>query len=142
MSTATVVRLAQALGFNGYNELQQNARHGYLRTLQPLEILKTRSANGRNIFEAELYQDMENLRCTLHALHFDQLAEVARRIERASRSSSLAIGQLFGDRADAWAKTAALDGKGVACEQSRRFRDLSLDKYYRGPFGLTSLVPS
>src|SRR5215207_3778833 len=36
VSAATVVRFAQALGFNGYNELQQNARHEYLRTLRPL----------------------------------------------------------------------------------------------------------
>ena len=39
-SSSTVVRFAQALGFTGYNELQQNARHGYLRTLQPLEALR------------------------------------------------------------------------------------------------------
>jgi DNA-binding MurR/RpiR family transcriptional regulator len=92
VSTATVVRFAQTLGFNGYNELQQNARHGYLRTLQPLEALQSRSANGRNLFEAELYQDMENLRRTLHALHFDQLADVAKRIDRAKQTVIISSG--------------------------------------------------
>jgi DNA-binding MurR/RpiR family transcriptional regulator len=92
VSTATVVRFAQALGFNGYNELQQNARHGYLRTLQPLEALQSRSANGRNVFEAELYQDIENLRRTLHALHFDQLTDVARQIDRARQTVIISSG--------------------------------------------------
>jgi DNA-binding MurR/RpiR family transcriptional regulator len=85
VSTATVVRFAQALGFNGYNELQQNARHGYLRTLRPLEALETRSEKGGNLFEAQIYQDIENLRRTLHALHPDQLADIAARIEDASQ---------------------------------------------------------
>lgn len=92
VSTATVVRFAQALGFNGYNELQQNARHRYLRTLQPLEALQARSANGRNLFEAELFQDIENLRWTLHALHFDQLADVASRIGRAAQTVIISSG--------------------------------------------------
>jgi DNA-binding MurR/RpiR family transcriptional regulator len=85
VSTATVVRFAQALGFNGYNELQQNARHGYLRTLRPLEALETRSEKGGNLFEAQIYQDIENLRRTLHALHQDQLADVTSRIDRANQ---------------------------------------------------------
>jgi DNA-binding MurR/RpiR family transcriptional regulator len=56
-SSATVVRLAQALGFNGYSEFQQNVRHGYLRTLHPMEVLQ-RPQDGRNLFEAQLYQDI------------------------------------------------------------------------------------
>jgi DNA-binding MurR/RpiR family transcriptional regulator len=92
VSAATVVRFAQALGFNGYNELQQNARHGYLRTLRPLEAFETRTANRRDAFEAELYQDIENLRRTLHSLHYDQLADVARRIRVARQTVIIASG--------------------------------------------------
>jgi DNA-binding MurR/RpiR family transcriptional regulator len=92
VSTATVVRFAQALGFNGYNELQQNARHEYLRTLRPLEALQTRSENGRNLFEAQIYQDIENLRRTVHGLHADQLADIAARIEAANQIVILCSG--------------------------------------------------
>jgi DNA-binding MurR/RpiR family transcriptional regulator len=82
-STATVVRLAQALGFAGYEELQQNVRHDYLRTLRPLEALASRPHVGENLFEAQLYQDLENLRLALHSLHGDLLAEIAERIDAA-----------------------------------------------------------
>jgi DNA-binding MurR/RpiR family transcriptional regulator len=92
VSAATVVRFAQALGFNGYSELQQNARHGYLRTLRPLEAFETRTANRRDAFEAELYQDIENLRRTVHSLHYDQLADVARRIRVARQTVIIASG--------------------------------------------------
>jgi DNA-binding MurR/RpiR family transcriptional regulator len=92
VSTATVVRFAQALGFTGYNELQQNARHGYLRTLQPLEALQTRSENGRNVFAAQVYQDIENLRRTIHSLHFDQLTRIAARIDAAYQTVIICSG--------------------------------------------------
>jgi DNA-binding MurR/RpiR family transcriptional regulator len=82
-STATVVRFAQGLGFESYNEFQQNVRHSYLRTLRPLEALDSRSGNGRDLFTAQLYQDLDNLRRTLHTLHIDHLAEAARRIDAA-----------------------------------------------------------
>ncbi|MCA9861038.1 MAG: MurR/RpiR family transcriptional regulator, partial [Thermomicrobiales bacterium] len=61
-STATVVRFAQALGFDGYEEFQQNVRHNYLRTLRPLEALESKPHVGENLFEVQLYQDLENLR--------------------------------------------------------------------------------
>ncbi|MFN8591890.1 MAG: MurR/RpiR family transcriptional regulator [Thermomicrobiales bacterium] len=102
VSTATVVRFAQALGFNGYNEFQQNARHSYLRTLQPSQALQARNENGRDIFAAQLYQDIENLRRTLHSLHGAELLDVAKRIDRAHEiviigsGSYAAIGMILG----------------------------------------------
>lgn len=102
VSTATVVRFAQALGFDGYNEFQQNARHSYLRTLQPLEVLQARADNGRDIFAAQLYQDIENLRRTLHSHHTDDLMQVASRIASAGEivivgsGSYAAIGMILG----------------------------------------------
>lgn len=92
VSTATVVRFAQALGFNGYNELQQNARHGYLRTLRPLEALQTRAVGGDNRFEAQIYQDIENLQRTLDALHQDQLDAVIERIRQANQITIIGSG--------------------------------------------------
>lgn len=91
-STATVVRFAQALGFDTYNEFQQNVRHGYLRTLRPLEALQSRAKNGRDLFTAQLYQDLENLRRTLHTLHADLLTEAARQIDAAENIVIIAAG--------------------------------------------------
>jgi DNA-binding MurR/RpiR family transcriptional regulator len=82
-SAATVVRFAQALGFSGYDEFQQNIRHGYLRTLRPLETLAVRSNASANAFEAQLMQDIDNLRMTLGSLHIDELQAVVARIARA-----------------------------------------------------------
>ncbi|MCO5221565.1 MAG: MurR/RpiR family transcriptional regulator [Thermomicrobiales bacterium] len=82
-STATVVRFAQALGFDGYEEFQQNVRHNYLRTLRPLEALESKPHVGENLFEVQLYQDLENLRLALHSLHVDLLTEIAERIDAA-----------------------------------------------------------
>jgi DNA-binding MurR/RpiR family transcriptional regulator len=91
-STATVIRFAQALGFAGYEEFQQNIRHDYLRTLRPLEVLQTRNQNGRNTFEAQLYQDIENLRLTLHSLHTDLLSGIAQRIHSARQTVIISSG--------------------------------------------------
>lgn len=118
VSTATVVRFAQALGFNGYNELQQNTRHGYLRRLRPLEALETRSEAGSNLFEAQIYQDIENLRRTLHALHPDQLSEIARRIETAHQivilgsGSYAAIGNVLGHHLQFMGYRATVEDRG------------------------------
>jgi DNA-binding MurR/RpiR family transcriptional regulator len=118
VSTATVVRFAQALGFNSYSELQQNARHGYLRTLQPLEALQTRSDNGRDLFVAQLYQDIENLKRTLHSLHPDQLAAVTARIQNANQivivcsGSYSAIGLVLGHHLQFMGYRAMVEDRG------------------------------
>jgi DNA-binding MurR/RpiR family transcriptional regulator len=91
-SSATVVRLAQALGFNGYGEFQQNVRHGYLRTLHPMEVLQRQPQDGRNLFETQLYQDIENLRRTLQSLHTGRLTDVARRVDSAVETVIISSG--------------------------------------------------
>jgi DNA-binding MurR/RpiR family transcriptional regulator len=85
VSTATVVRLAQTLGFTGYPEFQQNIRHGYYRTLQPLEVLQRQPSDRDNPFQVQIYQDVENLRRMSETLHLDTLERIARRIQRSSQ---------------------------------------------------------
>ncbi len=85
VSTATVVRLAQALGFNGYLEFQQNVRHSYLRTLGPLEVLERQQHERENHFRAQIYQDIENLRRMVDSLHMDVLTEIVRLVDGASQ---------------------------------------------------------
>ena len=93
MSTATVVRFAQALGFDGYEEFQQNIRHSYLRTLHPLEVLQAQDHNGReDAFSAQLFQDIENLRRALHSLHVTQLADIAGQIDKSRQTVVISSG--------------------------------------------------
>ncbi len=92
VSTATVVRLAQTLGFSGYPEFQQNIRHSYLRTLRPLEVLERQHHDQQNHFQAQIYQDIENLRRMLDSLHMDVLTRVAQQIERASQIVIISAG--------------------------------------------------
>jgi DNA-binding MurR/RpiR family transcriptional regulator len=92
VSTATVVRLAQTLGFTGYPEFQQNVRHGYLRTLHPLEVLQRQPQDRRNHIEVQLYQDIENLRRMLELLHTDQVSDVGRQIDAASQIVIISAG--------------------------------------------------
>jgi DNA-binding MurR/RpiR family transcriptional regulator len=92
-SSATVVQLALTLGFNGYGEFQQNVRHGYLRTLHPMEVLQRQPQDGRNLFETQLYHDIENLRRTLESLHTGLLTDVARRIDSAVETVIISSGK-------------------------------------------------
>lgn len=100
-SPATVVRFAQELNFDGYTELQQNLRHRYLGMLRPLEVLESQSQTDRNVFEAQLYQDLQNLRSTLNTLHIEQLSAVADQIHAArqvviiSSGSYSAVGRVL-----------------------------------------------
>ena len=84
ISAATVVRLAQTLGFTGYPEFQQNIRHGYLRTLRPLEVQR-QPHGGDDPVQGQIYQDIENLRRMMETLHIDVFTRIVERIERASQ---------------------------------------------------------
>ncbi|MEA2531865.1 MAG: hypothetical protein QOG89_3509 [Thermomicrobiales bacterium] len=94
VSTATIVRFAQALGFDGYPDFQQSVRHTYLQTLRPLTALEDRSPSNRNAFEAQVYQDLDNLNRALHVLHTDLeiLLEVSRRIDAAGETAIISSG--------------------------------------------------
>ncbi|MCA9858241.1 MAG: MurR/RpiR family transcriptional regulator [Thermomicrobiales bacterium] len=86
MSTATVVRFAQALGYSGYPAFQEVVRAAYLRTLRPLESLENLSRSRRDIFEGQVHRDIDNLRRSLHTLMVDRSAiiDLARRIAASS----------------------------------------------------------
>ena len=92
VSTATVVRLAQTLGFSGYPEFQQNIRHSYLRTLRPLEVLERQQHDQQNHFQAQIFQDIENLRRMLDPLHADVVTRIAEAIDRASEIVIISAG--------------------------------------------------
>ncbi len=104
MSTATVVRFAQALGFSGYPEFQSTVRQNYLSTLEPLDSVHGFPSQERDFFELQLYQDLENLRRTIHTLHLNRsrLIELAGRIQQAreiailASSGDTAIASTFG----------------------------------------------
>jgi DNA-binding MurR/RpiR family transcriptional regulator len=92
VSAATVVRLAQALGFSGYPEFQQNVRHSYLRTLRPLEVLERQHHEQEDHLRAQIFQDIENLRRMVDSLHMDVLSKVVRLIGEASQIVIISAG--------------------------------------------------
>jgi DNA-binding MurR/RpiR family transcriptional regulator len=86
MSTATVVRFAQALGYAGYPQFQEVVRAAYLRTLRPLDSLDELPRPRRDVFDSHVHQDIDNLRRGLHTLMVDRPAaiDLAQRLARAS----------------------------------------------------------
>jgi DNA-binding MurR/RpiR family transcriptional regulator len=86
MSTATVVRFAQALGYPGYPQFQEVIRSAYLRTLRPLESLDDLPREHRDVFDNQVHQDISNLRRSLHLLKVDRptLIDLAKRLASAA----------------------------------------------------------
>jgi len=79
---ATVVRFAQALGFRGYVDLQQQLRHSYLASLSPQALTDDQgsSVDEHNVVEVMLQKDLSNLRVTLETVDKEKLTQLADRI--------------------------------------------------------------
>jgi len=92
VSTATVIRLAQTLGFRTYGEFQQNIRHRYLGDLMPLQALETRTSFTEQAFDAQMSQDIQNLRRITHTLRRDIVWELAEAINNARQVVIIASG--------------------------------------------------
>lgn len=88
---ATVVRLAQQLGYAGYPEFQEAIRHRYLASLDAVGVMQIRShGRGGAPSLASIDQDIRNLTATRSACDADLLHEVALLILNAR--STLFIG--------------------------------------------------
>jgi DNA-binding MurR/RpiR family transcriptional regulator len=88
---ATVVRLAQQLGYAGYPELQAAIRHRYLASLDVVGVMQVQShGRGGSSSLASIDQDLRNLTATRRAWDADLLHEIALLILQAR--STLFIG--------------------------------------------------
>ena len=78
---ATVVRLAQMLGYRGFPEFQEAIRHRYLASLDAVAIMQEHAADQHgDAVLASLDQDIRNLSATRSALDRETLRHVARLI--------------------------------------------------------------
>jgi DNA-binding MurR/RpiR family transcriptional regulator len=88
---ATVVRLAQQIGYAGYPAFQEAIRHRYLASLDAVGVMQVRShGRGGSPSVASIDQDIRNLTVTRSACDADLLHEVALCILRAR--STLFVG--------------------------------------------------
>jgi len=89
-SSSTVVRFAQALGFEGFPELQASARDEYRRVReggngQPEEVAQPLFPIDQTEFEASLAADHANLEETAHKIDRDEVEASVDLISRAER---------------------------------------------------------
>ena len=89
-SSSTVVRFAQALGFEGFPELQQCARDEYRRQRENGTLTETLAATplfpiDQTEFEAALAADHTNVEETARKIDRDEIAAAIESISRAER---------------------------------------------------------
>ncbi|MEW5095510.1 MurR/RpiR family transcriptional regulator [Clavibacter michiganensis] len=68
VNASTVVRFAQALGFRGWPELQQELRMRYLATLTSEETLREHPAAASGAVHASIQRDVANLGRALESI--------------------------------------------------------------------------
>jgi DNA-binding MurR/RpiR family transcriptional regulator len=119
VNPATVVRLAQALGFSGWTEFQLHFRHRYLGTLLPADVLRTHADHGTaSALRASLERDLENLQSALVTVDFGLAEQVAATIAGArktvvvSSGSYAAVGEVFAHLATFMGYSVELESHG------------------------------
>jgi DNA-binding MurR/RpiR family transcriptional regulator len=119
VNVATVVRLAQSLGFSGWPEFQIQLRHRYLGTLLPSELAKSYPhADSLSSFEEAVVHDIQNLQALLSSVSPDAIDEVARAIASArktlviSSGSHSAVGLIFSHLAGFMRYNVAFEHRG------------------------------
>ncbi|MFN8591926.1 MAG: MurR/RpiR family transcriptional regulator [Thermomicrobiales bacterium] len=94
---ATVVRLAQMLGYRGFPEFQEAVRHRYLASLDAVAIMNAHAEERHgDVALASLDQDIRNLAATRGSLDRDALRAVARAILRANLVLAVGAGSHAG----------------------------------------------
>jgi DNA-binding MurR/RpiR family transcriptional regulator len=94
---ATVVRLAQLLGYPGFPEFQESIQHRYLASLDAVALMHDRAPERHgDVSLASIDQDMRNLSTTRSLLDPDELRNVARAILAARSILSVGFGSHAG----------------------------------------------
>jgi DNA-binding MurR/RpiR family transcriptional regulator len=93
VNVATVIRLAQHLGFQGWPAFQSELRHHFLSTLPPHEsVTLSQSSVQGSPLAASLRRDAENLQLALSTVDEDAVEATAAAIERSNRTLVIASG--------------------------------------------------
>ncbi len=88
VSEASVVRLAQALGFDGYPAMQKALRedlHNRLSTVTRLEKSLQNVQHNGNLLSKVMQQDMENLSLTLQDIPYDTFQQAVTGMQEVQR---------------------------------------------------------
>lgn len=99
-SSSTVVRFSQALGFEGFPELQEAARDEYKRRLHPVaagvgeEDVSGLFMLGKSEFEAALGADLLNMEESARRLSLQDLDDVVALIGRSDRIMMVGVDQM------------------------------------------------
>jgi DNA-binding MurR/RpiR family transcriptional regulator len=126
---ATVVRLAQLLGYPGFPEFQEAIQHRYLASLDAVSLMHDRAPERHgDISLASIDQDMRNLSTTRSLLDPEALRRVAAAILAAR--SILSVG--FGSHA----------GMALIFSHLLRFMGLPAEAEYRGGVTLATRLTS
>lgn len=91
VNVGTVTRAAQALGFNGWSQLQQEFRARYVAGLSAVEVVDEHDRAEVTVL-GSLSQDRAALRHLEKSLDVESVTETARRIRAARRTVVLAQG--------------------------------------------------
>lgn len=84
---ATVVRLAQSLGYRGFPEFQEAIRHRYLASLDAVTIMQEHLGDHPgSMVMASIDQEMRNLTATRNSIDSDLMRELAGMILSAPRT--------------------------------------------------------
>jgi DNA-binding MurR/RpiR family transcriptional regulator len=101
LSSGTVTRTAQALGFSGWPSLQAELRTHYLASLSAVELAEERVGDSQLPAFASLTRDRDNLNVYSRVVDLSQLQRVAQVMTSArctyvvSGGSFLGVGQIF-----------------------------------------------
>jgi DNA-binding MurR/RpiR family transcriptional regulator len=98
-SSSTVVRFSQALGFEGFPELQEAARDEYKRRSHPVvaggeEGESALFTLGKSEFEAALATDLLNLEETARKISIEEVESVASMLARSDRVVMVGVDQM------------------------------------------------
>ncbi|MBW8739240.1 MAG: MurR/RpiR family transcriptional regulator [Streptomyces turgidiscabies] len=96
VNTATVVRAAQSLGFDGWLSLRGEVRSRYLASLTATEILAERADSPERASVRALRQDIASLALLARSLDPATVEAFAEAIGEADRTTVLAVGSYAG----------------------------------------------
>jgi DNA-binding MurR/RpiR family transcriptional regulator len=102
VSEATVIRLAMALGYEGYNDMQQDVRQDLGRTVHKLRRATERPTKGGSILTTVMEQEVANIRAMAEIVSPESVDRVvdficeARHIYVSGARSSWFLAQYFG----------------------------------------------
>ncbi|MDQ3791028.1 MAG: MurR/RpiR family transcriptional regulator [Actinomycetota bacterium] len=116
VNNATVVRVAQALGFDGWLTFRQEIRSRYLASLSAPELADERAAGESELPAVNaIRQDTENLALLSNRLDVEAVKQFAVTIAGANRTTVIAAGS-YGSVAMAFAHLATVMGYQVNAE--------------------------